>query len=140
MRRELGCVVCGERGGDLQEALGEHGRKGLGQMEVLDSELLTEDAVDIALGIEDCHIAFANDDEAIATGNGIVGDTAGGISRDGVTGYDFAIDETKGAIGGDVAIDEVLDGTEVGNNYRRPARSDKHTMSVGLGLRQREYR
>ena len=82
-------------------------------MEVLDSELLTEDAVDIALGIEDCHIAFANDDEAIATGNGIVGDTAGGISRDGVTGYDFAIDETKGAIGGDVAIDEVLDGTEV---------------------------
>ena len=69
------------------DALVEDVLERFGQMEVLDGELLTEDAVDIALGIVDGDIALANDDEAVAAGNGVVGDTAGGICGNGVTGY-----------------------------------------------------
>ena len=109
-------------------------------MKVPDGQLLAEDAVDIALGIVDGDIALANDNQPVATGNGITGDEAGRISGNGVTGYRLIAHETEGAVGGDVAVDEVLDGTEVGNDNRRPARRYKHTMSVGLSLRQREDR
>ena len=71
----------------MQDALVEDVLERFGQMEVLDGELLTEDAVDIALGIIDGDIALANDDEAVAAGDGIVGDMAEGICGDSVTGY-----------------------------------------------------
>ena len=137
---ECGFIVGSEKGRDLKDALLEHGFEGLGQMKVLDGQLLTEDAVDIALGIVDGHIELANDNQAVAAGHGIVGNETGRSSGNGVTGYRLGAHETEGAVGGDVAVDEVRDGTEVGNNDRRPARRNKHTMSVGLGLRQREDR
>ena len=71
----------------MQDALVEDGFERLGQMEVLDGEFLTEDAVDITLRIVDSDIAFANDDEAVAAGDGIVGDIVDGICGDSVSGY-----------------------------------------------------
>ena len=43
----------------MQDSLVEDGFERLGQMEVLDGEFLTEDAVDITLRIVDGDIAFA---------------------------------------------------------------------------------
>ena len=59
--------------GNLKDTLLENCFKGSGQVEVLDGQFLTEDAVDIALGVVNGHIVFTNDNQAVAMGYSVVG-------------------------------------------------------------------
>ena len=137
-RHEVGLVVGGEEGGQLQDVLSEQGVERRGLIEVPDGEHLSEDAVDIALGVVDGHVASSHGNEAVALGPGIV-DADGHVARiDGLVAHQLLAHVAQGAVGRDVAVDEMLDGAEIGDDKRGAARGDIDARAVGLGLCQGE--
>ena len=58
------------------------------------------------------------------------------ILGNGLAAHQLVTYIAQGAIGGDIAVDEVLDGSQIGDNDRWAPRGDIHSGTVGLGLRQ----
>ena len=58
------------------------------------------------------------------------------LLRNGVAGYDVAAYEAECPVDGDIAVDEVLDGTEVGNDDGWTACGNEHLVTIGLRLCQ----
>ena len=133
-----GLVVGREEGRQLQDVLLEHDVERRGLVEVLYGEHLAEDAVDVAPGVNDCHILTAYDDKAVApllavlhAGHHVV--LGNGLARDHLVAH-----IAQRAVGGDVAVDEVLNSAQIVDDQRWTARGDIHPRTIGLGLCQRE--
>ena len=135
-RHEVGLVVGGEEGGQLQDVLSEQSVERRGLVEVPDGEHLSEDAVDIALGVVDGHVASSHSNEAVALGPGIV-DASGHVARiDRLIAHQLLAHIAQGAVSRNVAVDEMLDGSKVSDDERGAAGGDIDARAVGLGLRQ----
>ena len=135
---QLRLVVGREEGRQLEDVLLEHDVERRGLVEVLHGEHLAEDAVDVAPGVDDGHVLPADDDEAVAPLATVVhaGHHVGlgnGLARNHLVAH-----IAQRAVGGDVAVDEMLYRGEIGDDDGRAARGDIHPRTVGLGLRQRE--
>ncbi len=135
---QLRLVVGREEGGQLEDVLLEHNVERRGLVEVLHGEHLTEDAVDVALGVNDCHVLPADDDEAVAFLLAILYARHYVVFGDGLAGHHLMANKAQRAVGGDVTVNQVLDCPQIGDDDGRTARGDIHARTVGLGLRQRE--
>ena len=137
-RHQLRLVVGREEGRQLEDVLLEHNVERRGLIEVLYGEHLTEDAVDVALGVNDCHVLPADDDEAVAFLLAILYARHYVVFGDGLAGHNLMANKAQRAVGGDVTVNQVLDCPQIGDDDGRTARGDIHARTVGLGLRQRE--
>ena len=105
---------------------------------VLDSQHLTEDAIDVAPGINDRHVLTANDDEAVAFLLAVLHAGHHVVLGNGLTCDHLVAHIAQRAIGGDVTVDEVLNSAQIVDDQRWTACGDIHPRTVGLGLCQRE--
>ena len=137
-RHQHRLVVGREEGRQLQDVLLEHDVERRGLVEVLYGEHLAEDAVDVTPGVNDCHVLTSHDDEAVApllavlhAGHHVV--LGNGLARDHLVAH-----IAQRAVGGDVAVDEVLNSAQIVDDERRTTRGNIHPRTIGLSLCQRE--
>ena len=133
---QLALIVGREEGRQLEDGLFEHFIDRLGEVKVLDGKLLAEDEVYLPHGVEDAYGTFANDDDSVLFLLSIADHHFGLVVGDGLPRDNGVANEAESTVGGDVAIDEMLDGTKVGDDDGRTARSDEDLMTIGLGLGQ----
>lgn len=136
---QLFFVVGREEGRELQDALLEHYLEGLHLIKVLNGYLLTEDLIDLSLRVDDSHIMFAYDDDAVILLDGIIDHQLGCLVGDILTAHGLLAYEAQGPVDRDITIDEMLDGTKVGDDQWWATSSDEHLVPIGLGLRECKY-
>ena len=91
------------------------------------SQCLSEDTVHVAVWIEHGYILSSHHYESIAFLPTVVDARQHVPFINGQAAHQLVTHEAEGAIGGDVAVDEMLNGSEVSDNNRRAARSDVHS-------------
>ncbi len=104
------------------------------------SQLLTEDTVHIAYRVKNRHILLSYRYQSIAFLPGIIGHQSRGISRNRMTRHHFVTHKTEGTVGRHITVNQMLNGSQVSYNNRWTACSDKHLMTIGLGLSQGKNR
>ena len=108
----------------MQDVLLEHDVERRVLVEILYSQHLAEDAVYVAFGVEYRHVLAPHNDEAITLCLAVLYARQHVFSDDGLGADQLVADIVQRTVGGDVAVDEVLDGSEVGNDNRRAACGD----------------
>ena len=131
-------VGLGEEGRQLENTLREHFVQRFSQMQVLNGYLNTEYSVNLALRIKHGYILLTNNYHTVVLLLCIANQRQHILLRDILAPNHFIAHETEGTVDGDVAVDQVLDGSQIGDDERRPACGDKHLMTVSLCLGERK--
>ena len=136
--QQLGLVVGREEGRQLENILLQDFIQRRGLVEVLDSQHLPEYAVHIAFWVEHSYLLTAYDYQAVAFLLGIVHTSHNVLHGDGLTTNQVVAHIAQGSVGGDIAVYEVFDSTQVSEDNRRTARSNIDPRAIGLGLCERK--
>lgn len=130
---ELSLFVVSDKRCHLQDVLTEHVAEFV-EVDVCQSQPLTERLRHDGLAVVNGNGLLSNDD-------GCTVETVAGIkdflhvSRiDSMTAYRVVANKAISAIGRDVAVDEMFDLREVGDELYRPARGDENLHATGLRL------
>ena len=125
-RHEFRFVVGREERRELQDILLEHLVERRRLVEILHSQHLAEDRSTSPPGSSTATVLTAHHNQAVAFLLAVVHACQNIFLGDRLAGDQFGAHIAQCAIGGDIAVDQWFDGSQVGDDERWPARGDIH--------------
>ena len=107
---------------------------GFGLVQILDSNLLAENPVHLAMRVKHSDILFAYDNQSVVLLPCVVHHQTGRLVGNVLTPHHLVAHKAQGTIDGHIAVNQMLDSPQIGDNQRRTPGSYEHLMPIGLGL------